>query len=350
MERTPPISCHDCGADFTVGRDSWECSRCARSGRSLLGIPDLRVFDDEYLGSADDWEIATRLAADFGRATFDKLLDRYFEFAPAARPDLQARQVEHIRIASTRANQWLELLGNVSSAPILDLGCGPGSLLAEFARRGLPCVGLDVALRWLVLARKRLDEAGFANVPLVCANAERMPFAAGAFSAIASGDVVEHVNDQDQTLAEAHRVLRPNGRIAFTSPNRFSLAPEPHVGIWGVGFLPRVLMPRYVQLMGGGDYRAIRNLGLFEWRRLLRASPFGAGEISAPTLARDEVAQFPSVKRAFARGYNAIASSRIGAIACASVGPMLQVVCVKADSAATNPSRRTPRRSKHRAA
>ena len=162
--------------------------------------------------------------------------------------------------------------------------------------------GVDIALRWLIVARKRLDEEGLAHVPLACGCAERLPFADRTFAGVVAGDVIEHVADQAATLAEAHRVLRPGGRLFLASPNRFSLAPEPHVQVWGVGFLPRRWMAAYVRWASGRDFRAIRTLG---HRRMETAAASGARSARAGSRPRGcpaaDLDQFGPIKRRVAR-------------------------------------------------
>ncbi|HSK41339.1 MAG TPA: hypothetical protein VK943_16360, partial [Arenibaculum sp.] len=53
-------------------------------------------------------------------------------------------------------------------------------------------------------------------------------------------------------------------------PNRFSaVSPEPHVHVWGLGFLPRPLMPVASRLLGRGGYVGKRLLSLRELRGLM---------------------------------------------------------------------------------
>ena len=79
--------------------------------------------------------------------------------------------------------------------------------LAALGAEGRRLLGIDIALRWLLVARKRLDEEGLGHVRLACACAERLPLADQTVSGVVAGDVIEHVVDQSATLAEAHRVL-----------------------------------------------------------------------------------------------------------------------------------------------
>jgi SAM-dependent methyltransferase len=158
---------------------------------------------------------------------------------------------------------------------MLDIGCGAGSALFGLARRARLAVGLDILLTDLLLAKKRFAEAGTANVTLVCASALELPFADECFGLANATDVIEHVPDQGRLLGEVRRVLRPGGLFFFNSPNRFTLVTrEPHVKLWGVGWLPRRWMEPYVRWRLGKPYRSKRLLGLRELRRLV-CSAFG---------------------------------------------------------------------------
>jgi SAM-dependent methyltransferase len=155
----------------------------------------------------------------------------------------------------------------------LDVGCGMGSALFALARRSRLAVGVDILLTDLLLARKRFAEAGIDNVALVCGSAVGLPLADESFDVLNATDVVEHMPDQGKFLAEARRVLRPGGVFCFNSPNRFSLVTrEPHVRLWGVGWLPRRWMEPYVRWRLGKPYRGKRLLSFFELRRLLRGA------------------------------------------------------------------------------
>jgi SAM-dependent methyltransferase len=313
----------------------------------LLGIPDLRVADDTYLSNRDDWSFALALAEDFDRLDFRSVLDRYFDLAADIPPGLKARQVAHILGAPGRARQWLDALGPLPEGPILDLGCGSGSFLAA-TKGSRESWGVDIAMRWLVVARKRLDEEGMEHVPLVCAGAEALPFAAKTFAAVVGGDVIEHVASKSETLAEAHRVLVPGGRLFLASPNRFSLAPEPHVQVWGVGFLPRRWMAPYVRWRRKIDFRSIHTLGWNGWRRLIRRSPFRNATIRPPALPDSDLAQFGTTKRVTSRFYNRMVTTRLGKSLALAVGPLFHVVATRSAEAGPPASPATRRRSRPR--
>lgn len=339
MEGTETLACPSCRGPLVEGLDAWACDSCAAEYRGLRGIPDLRTADDLYLANQDDWEFALRLSEDFDRLDFRGLLERYYDLSPEIPPDLRRRQIDHIMTAPERAGHWLDALGGVDAGPLLDLGCGTGSFLSAVGGRFEEAWGIDIAMRWLLVARKRLDEEGLSHIRLVCGCSEQLPFSDGLFSEVVAGDVIEHVDDQAATLAESFRVLQSGGGLFMASPNRFSLAPEPHVGVWGVGYLPRPWMIPYVRWAKDVDYRAIRTLGLGEWNRLLASSPFGSGTLFAPGLPEADFAHFGPAKRIVGRIYNRVITSGLGQFAAKRVGPLFHVVCRRpADPSGRRPS------------
>lgn len=346
MEGVDLLACPRCRGDLEEGKGAWTCSPCGITHRGLRGIPDLRTREDGYLLNAEDWAFARQLDEDFDRLDFRGLLDRYFELSPEIPADLRKRQIEHILTAPGRACRWLETLEpRADSGPILDLGCGSGSFLAAVGGGGRAPWGVDIAMRWLLVARKRLDEEGLGHIRLVCGCAERLPLRARAFAGVVAGDVIEHVGDQADTLAEAYRVLIPGGRLVMASPNRFSLAPEPHVQVWGVGFLPRRWMSPYVRWRRGVDFRSIRTLGFGGWTRLLRASPFGEGDVRAPGLTEGDLSTFAPIKRRLALVYNHAVRRPAGQAIARAVGPLFHVVCTRPLGSPRTPTRATLRRS-----
>ncbi len=103
-------------------------------------------------------------------------------------------------------------------ADVLDVGCGPGFLLAPLSRAGMRSVGLEM----------RPDTAGEARAAaplatIMLADGLRLPFADRSFDIVVMLEVLEHVSDEVPLLSEAHRVLRPGGLLILTTP---------HAGRW----------------------------------------------------------------------------------------------------------------------
>ncbi len=153
----------------------------------------------------------------------------------------------------------------------LELGCGMGGGLITLSKVCKKVVGLDISKIDIWLAKKRIEENKITNVELVCDSGEKLPFEDETFDLIIATDVIEHVANQEKFLREAYRALKVEGFFYFNSPNRFNIfGPEPHVKVWGVGFLPRRYMSRYVKAIKGIDYKGKRLLSYFELHGLLR--------------------------------------------------------------------------------
>ena len=102
---------------------------------------------------------------------------------------------------------------------VLDLGSGGGLDLILSARRTGPTGhvhGLDASPDMLALARANLAEAGVTNATLLDGHIEAVPLPDRSVDVVISNCVVNLSTDKAAVLAEAHRVLRPGGRLGLT--------------------------------------------------------------------------------------------------------------------------------------
>jgi SAM-dependent methyltransferase len=97
---------------------------------------------------------------------------------------------------------------------ILELGCGGGQYLRAIKthRPDLDVFGVDLDI-YAVAEAVRIP-----GVTCCRADAARLPFAEQTFSAVVGFDILEHVAGPAQVLAEAWRVLAPNGRLHLYVP------------------------------------------------------------------------------------------------------------------------------------
>ena len=101
---------------------------------------------------------------------------------------------------------------------VLDLGSGSGTdvfcaalLVGESGR----VAGVDITDEQLAKAARLRDRDGFAQVELVEAHIERLPFDDASFDAVISNGVINLSPVKGSVFAEAARVLRPGGRLAI---------------------------------------------------------------------------------------------------------------------------------------
>jgi len=111
-----------------------------------------------------------------------------------------------------------EALAINSGQAVLDLGCGGGHLVRDFALAvgdNGRAVGLDASTVQLESANALCS--GLSAVELVEGDATNMPFDDGTFDSLASIQMFEYVPDVDDAIAEARRVLKSGGKAALVS-------------------------------------------------------------------------------------------------------------------------------------
>jgi SAM-dependent methyltransferase/uncharacterized protein YbaR (Trm112 family) len=284
----PPFVCPACrGAlEHDVGaEEQYRCLACERSFPVVIGIPDFRLRPDPWIGIEADREKGMALEAETLDADFESTVRAYWRRTPGTPREQAERFTQYVVSAEPRAAEWLATV-SAGTAPLgwwLDVGCGTADLVLAGRRRGQRMIGIDIAFRWLVVARRRLQRAGL-TAPLVCCNGEHLPFPDRSFRRVVSLGTLEHSLDAGALVVEAARVLEPDGRLHVRTVNRFSLLPEPHVGVWGVGFLPRRWADAYVHWRSGQRYEHHRPLSAREIGRAARACGLRDVRVSAAAL------------------------------------------------------------------
>ena len=285
------FACPVCKRALTECSEAYRCHPCRRDYPIVSGIPDFRLKPDPFISIEADREKGLRVLERCGDSSFAGALDAYYAMTPEL-PQALADSYKAHQLASERIGELtLEELGRLSVQPtseslLLDLGCGTGGFLAAASRGSVPAVGVDVAFRWLLIARLRLRKAGF-DALFVCANAEHLPFSPRTFGTVVASDLIEHVPDPLPVLRECKSVTRPGGVCYFTTNNRYSLLGEPHVRLWGVGLLPRRLQQQYVRRFRGHAYENVRLRSAREIVGLARNAGLDCLDVSPPPLYAD---------------------------------------------------------------
>jgi SAM-dependent methyltransferase len=155
-----------------------------------------------------------------------------------------------------------------AGARVLDAPCGEGALALALSQAGLNAVGADVwdaAHRWL---GERFTLADL-NQPL--------PWRDDSFDAVFCVEGIEHLENRFLFLREAHRVLRPGGRLVLTTPNTVAL--RSRVRFFGSGFYHRDSRP-----LNEAQRHPFHHIGLAtfaDWRYALHTSGFSLSSIAA---------------------------------------------------------------------
>lgn len=98
---------------------------------------------------------------------------------------------------------------------LLDVGCGPGTLTIDLARRVAPgrVLGIDAAAEVLDGARERAERAGV-EVELAVGDVYRLDVPDDTFDVVHAHQVLQHLTDPVAALREMRRVCRPGGVVA----------------------------------------------------------------------------------------------------------------------------------------
>ncbi len=104
---------------------------------------------------------------------------------------------------------------------LLEVGCGVGTDLVQFAKGGALVTGIDLAEHSIDLCQQNLAVNGIqADVQVM--DGERMVFPDDAFDVVYAHGVLQYTPDPHGMLSEIHRVLKPSGTAIMMVYNRYS--------------------------------------------------------------------------------------------------------------------------------
>lgn len=110
---------------------------------------------------------------------------------------------------------------------LLEVGCGPGILMAEARRRGWLADGIDLSPDLAAVASTRNPGSGVMNGDIA-----KEGFEGANYDAIIALDVLEHVVSPSKMMKVCHEALRPGGLMLLQTPNTHSYRFRAHQGQW----------------------------------------------------------------------------------------------------------------------
>lgn len=179
---------------------------------------------------------------------FDRLRWEWREWHAPSLPSFQHEELDHA---------LLDLIPWREGERVLDVGCAHGSYLKQLADRSVDVHGLDISL-------ESLNKAKSVGRPLVAASGDQLPMRDDSFDTILCHKTMYLFSTPEKALREFARVLRPNGRLVFsTSATRspYGLAQSAAVRLfdrrnWGFGNrLGPTAWVRLASACGFGDAR-----------------------------------------------------------------------------------------------
>ncbi len=101
---------------------------------------------------------------------------------------------------------------------VLDVACGEGYGAAMVAETAFKVVGVDLSAD--VIQHAKNNYGHHANLQFITASCECLPFSDASFDLAISFETIEHIEQQKEFISELTRVLRPDGVLILSSPNK----------------------------------------------------------------------------------------------------------------------------------
>ncbi|MCE5361415.1 MAG: class I SAM-dependent methyltransferase, partial [Acidithiobacillus sp.] len=105
------------------------------------------------------------------------------------------------------------------SRKVLDIACGEGYGSALLAQEAEEVFGVDIAPEAVIHAQKRYQRY-FTNLTFRVGSATDIPYPDESFDLVVSFETIEHLAEQEQMLEEICRVLRRDGILIISTPDR----------------------------------------------------------------------------------------------------------------------------------
>ena len=148
-------------------------------------------------------------------AKFSELAHRWWDPQGEFRP---LHEINPLRLA------WIDGLCALPGKAVADVGCGGGILAEAMARLGARVTGIDLAAKPLKVAQLHLLESGVERqlqVEYLLTSAEDLAAQRpGAYDVVTCMELLEHVPDPASTIAACARLVKPGGRVVFSTINR----------------------------------------------------------------------------------------------------------------------------------
>lgn len=146
--------------------------------------------------------------------TYEQFADEYAR--SMRQPEQRAFSLNHDLVIP----RLLEVAGNLNDLTVLDAGCGEGFVSRQLAERGANVVGVDVAPRFIELAKEHESAEGI----LYRAHnlSEPLPEYEEHFDVVVSNLVLNDVPDYRGFAATLSFVTKPEGRLVLSLTNPYS--------------------------------------------------------------------------------------------------------------------------------
>lgn len=116
---------------------------------------------------------------------------------------------------SFEQGKLMPLLGDLKNKSVLEVGAGSGRLALQLQRQGAKVTALDVSAEMLAILKAKNSA-----IATRVAEAEYLPFADKTFEIVLAAFLIVHLKDPRRFFEQAHRVLKPAGKLIVTNINQ----------------------------------------------------------------------------------------------------------------------------------
>jgi len=200
-----------------------EYTNCNLCGRDDYRILYKRTVSQEEEKQSDNYRITSNYVYKFGQVVKCSHCGLVYVNPRVKEKEIESiyhdmadeeynNEMEHRKITFKKALKRIGALKKCGK--ILDVGCATGLLLDVARERGWDVYGVEIS-KWAVDCAR--NKFGLKNIFQGHLKEARLP--SGYFDVVVLNDIIEHLTDPGETLAEIRRVLKPDGIICITTPD-----------------------------------------------------------------------------------------------------------------------------------
>lgn len=195
-------NCRSIGLNVVNCKSTWcSCPGCGAEFNRIKGFP--------FLGKQDLANLITGAAfqstGDHHRSILQANINYHDQFAADYEQDVSTFEIfQPGGACQQRIESVLTKAAKVSGGTMLDVCCGSGNLLLVGQQLFDSCIGVDVSLEMMAVARKR-------GLDTMAADATDLPFADNTFDCVTAFSAFHHIHNYEKAAEEMARVLKPGG-------------------------------------------------------------------------------------------------------------------------------------------